>query len=155
MSDVSTGEGTETSSTVTEDDVLASRERVNALRMELAEVGEKAAAIEASRTQEVRKAALDREAASLELQLQQARQNLEVAQVDAGPIDTGGESDTETNVSGVFTGSNVQPDVNQETGEVEADQVRAFMAAADGEDYTYESTDTDGSSLADVTDDEQ
>lgn len=153
MSDVNTGEGTESS--VTEEDVLESRERVDALRMELAEVNQQIAVVESSRTQAVRKSALDREAQSLQAQLDAARNNLSVAQADTGPIDTDGESDTGTAVTGVFTGANVQPEVNTETGEVEADQVHAFMAAAEGDDYNPQSTENDGSSLADVTDDER
>ena len=155
MSDVNTGEGTESS--VTEDDVLESRQEVDALRLELAEIQQQTAALESGRTQAVRKAALDREAAILRAQVEQARESLEVAEGDHGPMATFGDNDTATGVDGVFVGSNDQPEVNQETGEVEADQVRAFTAAAMGEDYEPRTTDTDsdGSSLVDATDGDQ
>lgn len=69
--------------TVSNEEVQSTRERVEELRAELNDVNDQLAESEASRTNAVRKERLDREAASLEQQLEAARSRLQVSEEES------------------------------------------------------------------------
>lgn len=75
----------DTTQEVPEEEVKRSRERVQQLREELAQINGNIVSSEQSRNNAVRKARLDREAESLERQLETARRRLETSE--------GGDSD--------------------------------------------------------------
>lgn len=86
---------TETTKQVPDEEVVESRTRVEKLREELAEVNGKLTVSESSRTNAVRKARLDREAESLERQLEAARQRLAVSQGEDDDMPSSGEKKDE------------------------------------------------------------
>lgn len=114
----------ETTVQVSDEEVQASRERVEQLREELAETQQNLSVSEASRTNAVRKTRLDREAESLEQQLQAARNRLVTSQ---------GNADA-TNVTESSTATTDQAKVNLETGEVNPGEVERLTDDTSDED---------------------
>lgn len=114
----------ETTVQVSDEEVQASRERVEQLREELAETQQNLSVSEASRTNAVRKARLDREADSLEAQLQAARDRLATSQ----------NNDDATNITENSTATADQANVNSETGEVNPEEVERLTDYPSDED---------------------
>ena len=160
MSDV------ETTVEVSEEDVQQSRDRVQQLREELAETQRNLAVSEASRTNAVRKARLDREADSLEQQLQAARDRLAVSQGTDENMPSSGDnkseweqyaSDHNIDTTGMTKAqiedavrqhqtfgtlpsfaTTTEADVRPETGEVNPDEVERLTADTSDEDEDKE-----------------
>ena len=121
---------------VPDEAVEESRDRVQQLREELAQVNGKLVSNETSRNNAVRKARLDREAESLERQLEQARRRLEVSESQSSIVEAVNEGEAQAEGPAPATTRN-QANVVSNTGEVNPGEVER-LTSNDSEDSSDE-----------------
>lgn len=116
-------DATSRSNIVSTEDVESSRDRVKRLREELAAVNAEMTVSEMSYTNAARKARLDREAVSLEREIEEARRRLEISQ----GVEVAASEDDQLAASSAHGEANVDGD----TGEVNPEEVERLTSYVD------------------------